>query len=90
MSDLREYTKLKYVGDCKCGKCQLIPLEKITESVDALETMREALQAIAEPGKWDAANPNAVEVIQMIAKGALRADVALAVVDSSTIEEKPK
>jgi len=23
--ELREYTAMKYAGDCKCGKCQLVP-----------------------------------------------------------------
>jgi hypothetical protein len=28
---LIEYRKMKYIGDCKCGDCQLVPLQFITE-----------------------------------------------------------
>jgi len=34
MSELKEYLKLKYMADCKCGKCQLVP-DHVLASVDA-------------------------------------------------------
>jgi hypothetical protein len=55
--ELREYTALRYAGDCKCGQCQLVPRETIIKTMDALhlasspsnEAMREACkQAVTE------------------------------------------
>lgn len=31
MSTLREYVKLRYAGDCKCGDCQLVPAKVLYE-----------------------------------------------------------
>jgi hypothetical protein len=36
---LRERLKLKYVGNCKCGHCQLVPDTLITEAADAHEAL---------------------------------------------------
>ncbi len=36
--ELREFTALRYSGDCKCGKCQLVPRETIIKTMDALRT----------------------------------------------------
>ena len=36
--ELREYTAMKYAGDCKCGKCQLVPralVERIYHTLNA-------------------------------------------------------
>lgn len=37
MSSLREYRKMKYMGDCKCGNCQLVPLHVINGCIAAME-----------------------------------------------------
>lgn len=37
--ELREYTAMKYAGDCKCGKCQLVPralIERIYHTLNAI------------------------------------------------------
>ena len=34
--ELREYTAMKYAGDCKCGKCQLVPRELVERIYHAL------------------------------------------------------
>lgn len=34
--ELREYTAMKYAGDCKCGKCQLVPRELVERLYHAL------------------------------------------------------
>ena len=34
--ELREYTAMKYMGNCKCGKCQLVPREFIDRLYVAL------------------------------------------------------
>lgn len=33
---LHEYRKMRYIGDCKCGDCQLVPLSLIAELESAL------------------------------------------------------
>jgi hypothetical protein len=40
--ELREYTAMKYAGDCKCGKCQLVPRELIggKHGIRASENLR--------------------------------------------------
>jgi len=35
---LVEYRKIKYMGNCKCGNCQLIPLDFIDRVIIALRT----------------------------------------------------
>lgn len=35
--EVRQYTAMKYMGDCKCGKCQLVPrqlLERIYHTLN--------------------------------------------------------
>lgn len=39
---LREYLKLKYMGDCKCGHCQLVPAEVIEHAAAVLEALSRA------------------------------------------------
>lgn len=41
--DVRGYTKLKYVGDCKCGQCQLVPLTVIISTADRLDALASEL-----------------------------------------------
>jgi hypothetical protein len=35
---LNERTALKYMGDCKCGRCQLVPVDDLHAAVTALES----------------------------------------------------
>jgi hypothetical protein len=43
---LRERTALMYMGDCKCGRCQLVPHAMIDEACEALERLEGALREI--------------------------------------------
>lgn len=39
--ELREYTAMKYAGDCKCGKCQLVPralVERIYHTLNSISS----------------------------------------------------
>lgn len=36
VEELLELTALKYMGDCKCGRCQLIPMDLLTRTIVAL------------------------------------------------------
>lgn len=49
--ELREFTAIKYAGNCKCGACQLVPrafVERIYHSLNsagvAFETQLEAVR----------------------------------------------
>jgi hypothetical protein len=44
MSDLREFLKLKYLGNCKCGECQLVPAAEIERHAASHEALLEALR----------------------------------------------
>jgi hypothetical protein len=53
--ELREYTAMKYAGDCKCGKCQLVPralVERIYHTLNSTrgepQEVQEALDKIAK------------------------------------------
>lgn len=45
-NELTEYRKMRYVGDCKCGECQLIPLDVLNRTIAAL---RQAAAPGVEP-----------------------------------------
>lgn len=47
MTDLREYTAMKYAGDCKCGKCQLVPRHVLDECIAERDVLVKALKTIA-------------------------------------------
>lgn len=44
MQDLSEYTKIKYLGDCHCGKCHLVPVSLIFDAAAAHRLMFSALK----------------------------------------------
>ena len=44
---LREYTAMKYAGDCKCGKCQLVPRALVERIYHALTGHRRLPAACA-------------------------------------------
>jgi hypothetical protein len=50
MSDLagqlREYTALRYMGDCKCGNCRLVPRPFIDVVADRIEALEAALRKV--------------------------------------------
>lgn len=65
LDELREYTALRYVGDCKCGNCQLVPratLDKAIRTIARLEAhaaeqvrpLVEALEGLIEAVELDA------------------------------------
>jgi hypothetical protein len=41
---LREFTALKYAGDCKCGKCQLVPRKVVDRVYEVLSGQHKADQ----------------------------------------------
>lgn len=50
--ELREFTALKYAGDCKCGKCQLVPRELIDRLYAALRASPIQEREAAFPPGW--------------------------------------
>lgn len=50
--ELREYTAMKYAGDCKCGKCQLVP-RKLVERI--YHTLNSASLRQSTPHSFDGA-----------------------------------
>lgn len=48
MSDLREYRKIKYMGDCKCRNCQLVPLNVIDEQILHIDRLRDLVKTLIE------------------------------------------
>lgn len=48
MSDLREYRKMRYMGDCKCGGCQLVPLKVINEQILQTDRLRDLVKTLIE------------------------------------------
>lgn len=56
IEELRERTALRYMGDCKCGRCQLIPKELIVRVMNELEWLsRAAPPAVRMPGREEIA-----------------------------------
>jgi hypothetical protein len=49
--ELREYTAMKYAGDCKCGKCQLVPRPLVERLYHTLNSYGGAAQAAPDSGK---------------------------------------
>lgn len=47
--ELREYTAMKYAGDCKCGKCQLVPRALVERIYHTLNSIPGLAQAPPEP-----------------------------------------
>lgn len=43
--ELRGRLKLKYMGDCKCGHCSLVPDDLITRAANELDTLGVLLEA---------------------------------------------
>lgn len=48
MIDLREYRKMRYMGDCKCGKCQLVPLETINDAILQFDRLQDLVKTLIE------------------------------------------
>ena len=46
MNDPGEYLKLKYMGDCKCGNCQLVPPEDLLRWDNELRELRALVVSI--------------------------------------------
>lgn len=63
MSNLSEFTKLKYIGHCNCGQCQLVPLPVLIEAAHSHDALVSALAGLLERytslvncgdcGNWD-------------------------------------
>lgn len=48
MSVLREYVKMKYVGDCKCGDCQLVPTKVLYEQNLIMDQLQDLVKTLLE------------------------------------------
>jgi hypothetical protein len=46
--ELREYTAMKYAGDCKCGKCQLVPRALVERIYHTLNGSSVRCSAVSE------------------------------------------
>lgn len=44
VAQLRERMKLKYMGDCECGQCQLVPAKLIEEAAATIELAMRVLK----------------------------------------------
>jgi len=49
---LLERTTLRYMGDCKCGNCQLVPRELIAEAANTLASQAVLLDRKPETKKF--------------------------------------
>lgn len=47
MAEPREYLKLKYMGECKCGNCQLVPPEKLEQWAQERDMLIAQLRRLA-------------------------------------------
>lgn len=45
---IRERTAMKYMGDCKCGKCQLVPKDMLVEIMEALSASPPAIGELVD------------------------------------------
>lgn len=43
---LRDRTTLRYMGDCKCGKCQLVPRYLVARAADEIDTLTSILNRL--------------------------------------------
>jgi len=48
MSVLREYVKLRYMGNCKCGDCQLVPTKVLFDQDAKFDALVQALQVLVD------------------------------------------
>lgn len=69
---LQERTAMRYIGDCKCGECQLVPIAFLHETVSALVYFRAALAA-SPPSP--SANARVVELETALAEYKRRAQL---------------
>jgi hypothetical protein len=49
---LKERRKLKYMGNCKCGKCQLVHIDDVYEAADEIERLRAINAELVEVLEW--------------------------------------
>jgi len=54
LDELREYTALRYAGDCKCGNCQLVPRATLDRAIQTMAQLEAhaAEQVRAEREAW--------------------------------------
>lgn len=45
-AELRERTALRYAGNCKCGKCQLVPLGIINAAAREIDRLNVVVRAM--------------------------------------------
>lgn len=48
MNHLREYRKMKYMGDCKCSNCQLVPLTVLHETIQHIDRLEDLVKTLIE------------------------------------------
>ena len=47
-SALREFRKMRYMGDCKCGNCQLIPLQVLDDTILQFDRLQDLVKTLIE------------------------------------------
>jgi tRNA/tmRNA/rRNA uracil-C5-methylase (TrmA/RlmC/RlmD family) len=53
---LRERRQLRFIADCKCGKCQLVHIDDVYAASDEIERLRTALRSVraSTDPRWQA------------------------------------
>lgn len=70
MTNPREYLKIKYMGDCKCGDCQLVPPAELASWADALESIA-AWRKVSISGECESGLRSIIRAITDCAANAL-------------------
>jgi hypothetical protein len=48
MTPLREYLKMRYMGDCKCRNCQLVPIDVLHEQIHYIDKLQDLVKTLLE------------------------------------------
>jgi len=65
MSELREYRKMRYMGDCKCGGCQLVPLKVIDDHILHIDRLRDLVKTLIENDPAEPVADNGATVLDV-------------------------
>lgn len=72
MSELREYVKLRYMGDCKCGDCQLVPTKVLYQESEKFDALVKVLKLIEYASRKDSLTENErLQSVRSVVLGAL-------------------
>lgn len=65
MTNLREYRKMKYMGDCKCGDCQLVPLAVLNEQILQFDRLQDLVKTLIENDPTEPVADNGATVLDV-------------------------